>query len=203
MRAGVRSNSLLPTSFLAISNQETPILPVVGSPDSPFCFRMIHLELIWVILCWSTFGLHTAWQGTAGQEGPKWQGTTSTKLCKLLKLRAARVGWHPRIDRVCQARFCGSSSCSTCHEPTCVFPVLILSRDPKKGTPSIVMSWFKRPIIYDVRARPNLVESTSGSRDLQMVTSSYLDPFPPSIDASFTAYVRAKSMPGTDQGVCF
>ncbi|XP_062190039.1 prohibitin-2, mitochondrial-like [Phragmites australis] len=28
---------------------------------------------------------------------------------------------------------------------------------------------FERPIIYDVRARPNLVESTSGSRDLQMV----------------------------------
>ncbi|XP_057789456.1 prohibitin-1, mitochondrial-like [Salvia miltiorrhiza] len=29
--------------------------------------------------------------------------------------------------------------------------------------------WFDRPIIYDVRARPHLVESTSGSRDLQMV----------------------------------
>ncbi|KAE8802639.1 prohibitin-1, mitochondrial-like [Hordeum vulgare] len=33
----------------------------------------------------------------------------------------------------------------------------------------IVIPWFERPIIYDVRARPNLVESTSGSRDLQMV----------------------------------
>ncbi|KAF7051583.1 hypothetical protein CFC21_059810 [Triticum aestivum] len=40
--------------------------------------------------------------------------------------------------------------------------------NPKKGKPSVFMSWFKRPIIYDVRARPNLVESTSGSRDLQM-----------------------------------
>ncbi|KAJ8640927.1 hypothetical protein MRB53_017621 [Persea americana] len=29
--------------------------------------------------------------------------------------------------------------------------------------------WFERPVIYDVRARPHLVESTSGSRDLQMV----------------------------------
>jgi hypothetical protein len=29
--------------------------------------------------------------------------------------------------------------------------------------------WFERPIIYDVRAHPHLVESTSGSRDLQMV----------------------------------
>lgn len=115
MRAGVRCSSLFPTSFLAISNQETAILSVV---DSPFCFRMIHLELTWIILCWSTFGLHTAWQGTAGQEGPKWQGTTSTKLCNLLKLRAARVGWDPRIDRVCQTRFCGTSLCSTRHEPT-------------------------------------------------------------------------------------
>ncbi|KAJ7553000.1 hypothetical protein O6H91_06G080200 [Diphasiastrum complanatum] len=33
----------------------------------------------------------------------------------------------------------------------------------------IMIPWFDRPIIYDVRARPNLVESTSGSRDLQMV----------------------------------
>ena len=34
----------------------------------------------------------------------------------------------------------------------------------------------ERPIIYDVRARPNLVESTSGSRDLQMVTFFPPDP---------------------------
>eukprot|EP00850_Spirogloea_muscicola_P014286 SM000101S09284 [mRNA] locus=s101:315506:317362:- [translate_table: standard] len=33
----------------------------------------------------------------------------------------------------------------------------------------LMIPWFDRPIIYDVRARPNLVESTSGSRDLQMV----------------------------------
>ncbi|PON91912.1 Prohibitin [Trema orientale] len=32
-----------------------------------------------------------------------------------------------------------------------------------------IIPWFERPIIYDVRARPHLVESTSGSRDLQMV----------------------------------
>ncbi|KAL8518100.1 hypothetical protein ACS0TY_009399 [Phlomoides rotata] len=32
--------------------------------------------------------------------------------------------------------------------------------------------WFERPVIYDVRARPHLVESTSGSRDLQMVKIS-------------------------------
>ncbi|GAA0186271.1 hypothetical protein LIER_33559 [Lithospermum erythrorhizon] len=32
-----------------------------------------------------------------------------------------------------------------------------------------MIPWFDRPVIYDVRARPHLVESTSGSRDLQMV----------------------------------
>lgn len=41
-----------------------------------------------------------------------------------------------------------------------------------------MIPWFERPVIYDVRARPHLVESTSGSRDLQMVNfSDYL--FPP------------------------
>ncbi|KAF9588664.1 hypothetical protein IFM89_014385 [Coptis chinensis] len=33
----------------------------------------------------------------------------------------------------------------------------------------LMVPWFDRPIIYDVRAKPHLVESTSGSRDLQMV----------------------------------
>eukprot|EP01018_Ginkgo_biloba_P007928 Gb_22500 [translate_table: standard] len=33
----------------------------------------------------------------------------------------------------------------------------------------LMIPWFDRPIIYDVRARPHLVESTSGNRDLQMV----------------------------------
>ncbi|KAG2682353.1 hypothetical protein I3760_11G187500 [Carya illinoinensis] len=33
----------------------------------------------------------------------------------------------------------------------------------------LIVPWFERPIIYDVRARPHLVESTSGSRELQMV----------------------------------
>ncbi len=32
-----------------------------------------------------------------------------------------------------------------------------------------MVPWFERPIIYDVRASPNIVSSTSGSRDLQMV----------------------------------
>ncbi|CAN7134768.1 unnamed protein product [Brassica rapa subsp. narinosa] len=37
-----------------------------------------------------------------------------------------------------------------------------------------MLPWFERPIIYDVRARPYLVESTTGSHDLQMVRSLFL-----------------------------
>ncbi|URE10970.1 Mitochondrial prohibitin complex protein 2 [Musa troglodytarum] len=33
----------------------------------------------------------------------------------------------------------------------------------------LMVPWLERPIIYDVRAWPQLVETTSGSRDLQMV----------------------------------
>jgi prohibitin 2 len=33
-----------------------------------------------------------------------------------------------------------------------------------------MVPWFMRPIIYDVRARPNVITSTSGSKDLQMVS---------------------------------
>ena len=32
-----------------------------------------------------------------------------------------------------------------------------------------MIPWFERPIIYDVRARPNVIQTTSGSHDLQMV----------------------------------
>ncbi|KAI4319763.1 hypothetical protein MLD38_033325 [Melastoma candidum] len=32
----------------------------------------------------------------------------------------------------------------------------------------IMIPWFERPIIYDVRARPRMLESTSGSCDLQV-----------------------------------
>lgn len=49
--------------------------------------------------------------------------------------------------------------------------MLLVSISPQvypEGT-HLMIPWIERPIIYDVRARPNLVESTSGSRDLQMV----------------------------------
>jgi prohibitin 2 len=35
-----------------------------------------------------------------------------------------------------------------------------------------IIPWFERPEIFDVRARPNTISSTSGSRDLQMVNVS-------------------------------
>ncbi|KAG8461839.1 hypothetical protein KFE25_013858 [Diacronema lutheri] len=37
-----------------------------------------------------------------------------------------------------------------------------------EGTHFIV-PWFQRPIVFDVRARPRLIQSTTGSKDLQMV----------------------------------
>ncbi len=39
----------------------------------------------------------------------------------------------------------------------------------EEGT-HFMIPWFERPVIYDVRARPNVIQSTSGSRDLQMVS---------------------------------
>lgn len=36
----------------------------------------------------------------------------------------------------------------------------------------IIVPLLERPIIYDIRARPNTITSTSGSRDLQMVNVS-------------------------------
>lgn len=33
-----------------------------------------------------------------------------------------------------------------------------------------MVPWFDRPIIYDVRARPSLIQSASGSKDLQTVS---------------------------------
>merc|ERR1719460_3055981 len=33
----------------------------------------------------------------------------------------------------------------------------------------ILIPWFQRPIVYDVRTRPRMIQSMTGSRDLQMV----------------------------------
>ena len=37
---------------------------------------------------------------------------------------------------------------------------------------NFVIPWFQRPIVFDVRTRPKLINSTSGSKDLQMVEIS-------------------------------
>lgn len=44
-----------------------------------------------------------------------------------------------------------------------------LSDEVKPEGTHLMLPWFQRPIIFDVRARPNVITSTSGSRDLQMV----------------------------------
>ena len=41
----------------------------------------------------------------------------------------------------------------------------------EEGT-HLMLPWFERPVIYDARARPNVIQSTSGSRDLQMVRTT-------------------------------
>ena len=43
----------------------------------------------------------------------------------------------------------------------------------EEGT-HLMIPWFEWPYIYDVRARPNVIQSTSGSKDLQMVRSMSL-----------------------------
>lgn len=41
----------------------------------------------------------------------------------------------------------------------------------EEGT-HFMIPWFDKPIVYDVRAKPNMISSHSGSRDLQMVNIS-------------------------------
>ena len=44
----------------------------------------------------------------------------------------------------------------------------VQQRVRQEGT-HILVPWFMRPIIYDVRAKPRMIQSMTGSRDLQMV----------------------------------
>lgn len=55
----------------------------------------------------------------------------------------------------------------------------------EEGT-HLMLPWFDRPIIYDVRTRPNVITSTSGSKDLQMVCSA-----PAVLQASCAAYTAS------------
>ena len=45
----------------------------------------------------------------------------------------------------------------------------------EEGT-HFLIPWFERPVIYDVRTRPNTITSTSGSKDLQMVRAAAMLP---------------------------
>jgi len=47
----------------------------------------------------------------------------------------------------------------------------VQSRVRAEGT-HIVIPWFQRPIIYDVRTKPRMIQSMTGSKDLQMVNIS-------------------------------
>lgn len=68
-----------------------------------------------------------------------------------------------------------ASSTTGCLARECDFYLLCAAQVYPEGT-HLMIPWFERPIIYDVRARPNLVESTSGSRDLQMVIFCFSGP---------------------------
>ncbi|XP_056688021.1 prohibitin-2, mitochondrial-like [Spinacia oleracea] len=46
----------------------------------------------------------------------------------------------------------------------------------------MVIPWLERPIIYDIRSRPQLVESTSGSHDLQMINIGLRVLFRPKVE---------------------
>jgi regulator of protease activity HflC (stomatin/prohibitin superfamily) len=37
---------------------------------------------------------------------------------------------------------------------------------------NFIIPWFQRPIIYDVRTRPQLINTQTGSKDLQMIQIS-------------------------------
>jgi len=47
----------------------------------------------------------------------------------------------------------------------------IQERVLKEGL-NFIIPWFQRPVIYDVRTRPKLINSNSGSKDLQMIEMS-------------------------------
>ncbi len=73
---------------------------------------------------------------------------------------------------------CGALRCflfvsNQTHSRSCSHKLHRSAQVYEEGT-HIMIPWFERPIIYDVRARPNVIQSTSGSRDLQMVRRGVL-----------------------------
>lgn len=62
---------------------------------------------------------------------------------------------------------------------------------------NFVIPWFQRPIVYDIRTRPQPIDTTSGSKDLQMVTISLRVLFKP--DAENLGFIYRRL--GTDYDV--
>ena len=57
-----------------------------------------------------------------------------------------------------------------------------------------MIPWFEWPYIYDVRARPNVIQSTSGSRDLQMVKTA-----PSSMTMLVDAFTGSRAAEGSSR----
>jgi len=61
------------------------------------------------------------------------------------------------------------------HPSPCPYRAIVFNRitgikeDVYAEGTHFMLPWFERPIIFDVRARPNVIQTTSGSHDLQMV----------------------------------
>ena len=55
---------------------------------------------------------------------------------------------------------------------------------------NFVIPWFQRAIVYDVRTRPQPIETQSGSKDLQMVQISLRVLFRPDVQNLTTVYRR-------------
>jgi prohibitin 2 len=55
---------------------------------------------------------------------------------------------------------------------------------------NFVIPWFQRPVVFDIRTRPQPIDTTSGSKDLQMVTISLRVLFKPDPNALGHIYRR-------------
>eukprot|EP00879_Flechtneria_rotunda_P022142 GHRR01023364.1.p1 GENE.GHRR01023364.1~~GHRR01023364.1.p1 ORF type:complete len:132 (+),score=17.43 GHRR01023364.1:182-577(+) len=62
----------------------------------------------------------------------------------------------------------------------------------------LMVPWFERPVIFDVRARPSLIQSQSGSRDLQMVSCVLIV-----VKVGSSCMYRIQSVSVQDPGVQF
>ena len=66
--------------------------------------------------------------------------------------------------------------CRRAHRPRpSAITALLTVQVYEEGT-HFLIPWFERPVIYDVRTRPNTITSTSGSKDLQMVRAAAMLP---------------------------